>query len=99
MKTMLAKRNIAPKSTPHARRIKEAAFATHATKEEFSVRAFCTAFGVTQDAFTRLAGFSPRAVAHWAGGRSPVTTEHAVVIAGAGPTALDAGWRVGTGGR
>lgn len=26
---------------------------------------------MTQDSFTRLAGFSPRAVAHWASGRTP----------------------------
>jgi hypothetical protein len=36
-----------------------------------SVRSFCETFGVTQDSFTRLSGFSPRAVAHWASGRPP----------------------------
>ena len=72
MKTMAIRRTTTPKSTAaHVRRIKEAAFATHATKEEFSVRTFCDSFGVTQDSFTRLAGFSPRAVAHWASGRTP----------------------------
>lgn len=72
MKTMAGKRGatLKPSGTP-ARRLKEAAFATHAAKEEFSVRSFCDSFGVTQDSFTRLAGFSPRAVAHWASGRTP----------------------------
>jgi DNA-binding transcriptional regulator YiaG len=51
--------------------IKEAVFATHTAKNEFSVRTFCDSFGVTQDSFTRLTGFSPRAVAHWASGRTP----------------------------
>ena len=35
------------------------------------MRTFCDLFGVTQDSFTRLTGFSPRAVAHWASGRTP----------------------------
>ena len=40
------------------------------------VKEFCDAYGVTQDTFTRLTGFSPRAVAHWARGRKPsVSTE------------------------
>lgn len=36
-----------------------------------SVRQFCEAYAVTQDTFTRLAGFSPRAVANWAQGQKP----------------------------
>ena len=32
---------------------------------------FSDDFGVTQDSLTRLTGFSPRAVAHWASGRVP----------------------------
>ena len=75
MKTVIAKRSAASKSNgtngTHAGSLKEAAFTTHQTKDEFSVRTFCNSFGVTQDAFTRLTGFSPRAVAHWAGGRTP----------------------------
>lgn len=40
------------------------------------VKDFCDSYGVTQDTFTRLTGFSPRAVAHWAQGRKPsVSTE------------------------
>jgi DNA-binding transcriptional regulator YiaG len=47
------------------------AFATPHGAEAFSVRKFCESYGVTQDSFTRLTGFSPRAVAHWASGRKP----------------------------
>jgi transcriptional regulator with XRE-family HTH domain len=36
-----------------------------------AVKDFCEAYGVTRDTFTRLTGFSPRAVAHWAQGRKP----------------------------
>ena len=36
-----------------------------------SVKEFCASYGVTQEMFTRLTGFSPRAVAHWAQGRKP----------------------------
>jgi DNA-binding transcriptional regulator YiaG len=35
------------------------------------VKDFCQSYGVSQNAFTRLAGFSRRAVAHWAQGRPP----------------------------
>jgi DNA-binding transcriptional regulator YiaG len=35
------------------------------------IRHFCDSYGVSQDTFTRLTGFSPRAVAHWAQGRKP----------------------------
>jgi hypothetical protein len=35
------------------------------------VKEFCESYRVTQDTFTRLTGFSPRAVAHWAQGRKP----------------------------
>ncbi|MEW6304925.1 MAG: antitoxin Xre/MbcA/ParS toxin-binding domain-containing protein [Verrucomicrobiota bacterium] len=35
------------------------------------MKTFCDSFGVTQDSFTRLTGFSPRAVAHWVGGQTP----------------------------
>jgi len=35
------------------------------------VKDFCRSFGLTQEALTRLAGFSPRAVAHWVHGRPP----------------------------
>src|SRR6267143_5442040 len=55
----------------HARTLKETVFSTHKGKGQFSVRTFCDLFGVTQDSFTRLTGFSPRAVAHWASGRTP----------------------------
>lgn len=36
-----------------------------------SVSQFCDAYAVTQDTFTRLTGFSPRAVANWAQGQKP----------------------------
>ena len=35
------------------------------------VKAFCESYQVSQEAFTRLTGFSPRAVANWASGRKP----------------------------
>src|SRR5262249_46274204 len=38
---------------------------------QIDVKQFCNSYQVTQDTFTRLSGFSPRAVAHWAGGRKP----------------------------
>jgi DNA-binding transcriptional regulator YiaG len=45
---------------------------TRAGTNKFSgVRDFCEAYAVTQDTFTRLAGFSPRAVANWAQGQKP----------------------------
>ena len=55
----------------HARNFRETVFSTHRSGNEFSVRTFCDSFGVTQDSFTRLTGFSTRAVAHWASGRTP----------------------------
>lgn len=36
-----------------------------------SVKDFCEAYAVTHETFTRLAGFSPRAVANWAQGQEP----------------------------
>lgn len=39
-----------------------------------SVKDFCDLYAVTQDTFTRLAGFSPRAVANWAQGQEPSTS-------------------------
>src|SRR5205809_1193211 len=42
-----------------------------ATPRVPAVKEFCQAYGLAQDTFTRLAGFSPRAVAHWAQGRKP----------------------------
>jgi hypothetical protein len=42
-----------------------------ARHQKFNVRSFCTTYNVKQDAFTRLAGFSPRAVSLWAMGRTP----------------------------
>ena len=35
------------------------------------IKDFCATYAVTQDTFTRLTGFSPRAVAHWVQGRKP----------------------------
>src|SRR5947207_11958958 len=35
------------------------------------VKEFCDSYAVNQDTFTRLTGFSPRAVAHWVQGRKP----------------------------
>lgn len=37
----------------------------------FDIKDFCASYRITQDTFTRLTGFSPRAVAHWAQGRKP----------------------------
>ena len=34
-----------------------------------SIRQFCDAYAVTRDTFTRLTGFSPRAVANWTQGQ------------------------------
>jgi DNA-binding transcriptional regulator YiaG len=42
--------------------------------QHFLVKDFCKSYAVTQDTFTRLAGFSPRAVANWAQGRKPSTS-------------------------
>ena len=42
-----------------------------AANKTSGVRDFCEAYAVTQDTFTRLAGFSPRAVANWAQGQKP----------------------------
>jgi hypothetical protein len=39
--------------------------------ESLDVKTFCESFQLTHDTFTRLTGFSPRAVAHWAQGRKP----------------------------
>jgi len=79
MKTMTAKRNrvrvTASKTNrtngANARTLKETVFSIDNATGKFSVRTFCDSFGVTQDAFTRLTSFSPRAVAHWASGRTP----------------------------
>lgn len=35
------------------------------------VRQFCDDYAVTQDTFTRLTGFSPRAIANWKQGQEP----------------------------
>src|SRR5438046_9329727 len=51
--------------------LKQQAFTIHDRALEFPGRMFSDAFGVTQDSLTRLTGFSPRAVAHWASGRTP----------------------------
>ncbi|HEY1662134.1 MAG TPA: hypothetical protein VGI03_06925 [Verrucomicrobiae bacterium] len=37
----------------------------------FQVRDFCQTYAMTRETFTRLTGFSPRAVAHWTQGRKP----------------------------
>src|SRR4026209_5255 len=77
MKAITGKHRAASKSNGTiTRSLKAAAFTTHHTKAEFSVRTFCGSFGLTHDAFTRLTGFSPRAVAHWASGRSPSGSAH-----------------------
>ncbi len=41
------------------------------TSEGLELREFCASYHVTQDTFSRLSGFSPRAVAHWVEGRKP----------------------------
>jgi hypothetical protein len=51
--------------------LKQQAFALHDRAPDFAGRMFSDDFGVTQDSLTRLTGFSPRAVAHWASGRVP----------------------------
>ncbi len=48
-----------------------ASLKTAALQTGDSVRQFCEAYGVTQDTFTRLTGFSQRAVANWAQGHKP----------------------------
>jgi DNA-binding transcriptional regulator YiaG len=48
-----------------------ASLKTAVVQADDSVRQFCDAYGVTQDTFTRLTGFSQRAVANWAQGRKP----------------------------
>jgi hypothetical protein len=68
MKMMGPKRNPGTKGTHY--KVKESAFTIH-DRLDFSVRTFCDSFGVTRDSLTRLTGFSPRAVAHWASGRTP----------------------------
>ena len=50
------------------------AAATAGAFRTFAVKDFCRAYAVTQDTFTRLTGFSPRAVAHWVQGRKPSTS-------------------------
>jgi DNA-binding transcriptional regulator YiaG len=45
------------------------ALAFHA--KEASIKQFCDTYGVTRDAFTRMTGFSPRAVANWSSGKVP----------------------------
>jgi len=50
------------------------AAATAGAFRGFAVKDFCKAYAVTQDTFTRLTGFSPRAVAHWVQGRKPSTS-------------------------
>jgi hypothetical protein len=39
--------------------------------QQLVVKDFCQSYGVTRDTLTRLTGFSPRAVAHWANGDKP----------------------------
>jgi DNA-binding transcriptional regulator YiaG len=47
----------------------------NAPASQFSgVKDFCATYGVSQDTFSRLAGFSPRAIANWAQGRKPSTS-------------------------
>jgi hypothetical protein len=41
------------------------------TLPPLEVKTFCDSFRISQETFTRLTGFSPRAVAHWARGRKP----------------------------
>ena len=50
------------------------AAATSGAFRRFAVKDFCKAYGVTQGTFTRLTGFSPRAVANWAQGQKPSTS-------------------------
>jgi hypothetical protein len=71
MKTMVTKRTRQTKAGRVDKgntRAKETVFLAQGA---FSVGTFCRSFGVTYDAFTRMSGFSPRAVAHWASGRTP----------------------------
>ena len=45
---------------------------TNAPTSRFSgVKDFCETYAVSQDTFSRLVGFSPRAIANWAQGRKP----------------------------
>src|SRR5438105_1160168 len=69
-----ARAGIAKKSKA-GQRGKSATFFPHATKLAVSrspgIKGFCEAYAVTHDTFTRLSGFSPRAVANWAQGHKP----------------------------
>ena len=42
-----------------------------ASAEDLSLREVATAYGVRQETFSRLTGFSLRAVAHWMAGKTP----------------------------
>jgi DNA-binding transcriptional regulator YiaG len=73
MKALAAKQIVRSGGSTRSRvhRLRSVAFATPQATDAFSVRRFCESFGVTQDSFTRLTGFSPRAVAHWVSGQKP----------------------------
>ncbi len=46
-------------------------FQTGNSSKGLHIKEFCASYGLTLDTFTRLTGFSPRAVSHWAQGRKP----------------------------
>ena len=49
-------------------------FTTAPTSRFSGVKDFCETYAVSQDTFSRLVGFSPRAIANWAQGRKPSTS-------------------------
>jgi hypothetical protein len=66
--TRIQKRRVNQISRARARTIRNV---FEGAPRQLAVKDFCKSYGVTQDTFTRLTGFSPRAVAHWASGDKP----------------------------
>ncbi|HXT11644.1 MAG TPA: hypothetical protein VN873_08775 [Candidatus Angelobacter sp.] len=65
------KRGTGPKASPSKAHELFDTVRAGETLNGFEVKEFCESYKVTQEVFTRLTGFSPRAVAHWAQGRKP----------------------------
>src|SRR6266496_5843332 len=79
MRNRVANRLAANKERPHTSPASAAraffdTLKSAGTQRGPAVGEFCATYGVTQEVFTRLTGFSPRAVAHWTKGRKPSTS-------------------------
>jgi transcriptional regulator with XRE-family HTH domain len=61
----------APRPQRHGKRVAPRRLDEALNAEAFNVGEFCRKHSLTQDTFTRLTGFSARAVRQWAKGRSP----------------------------